>query len=631
MNRLIQFVLLLLVSVTLKVAAQGTAFNYQGRFNVAGLPANTNYDFRFIIFDAVTNGNQISVPLTNSAVAVSGGLFNVTLDFGSGLFTGTNYWLDLAVRATGDANFVTLSPRQPVLPVPYAIFATGASNLLGALPATQIVGTLPSAQISGTYSGQVNFVNSTNTFSGAFTGSGAALTNLNATQLTTGTVADARLSANVALLNQNQTFTGANNFYGANNFTNNANSFTGSFFGNGLVGWIPVSGTAVQAVRDTGYLLLNSQFTTVTLPASASLLTGDIVRISGAGIGGWRAQANSNQSYLGNFSSYLNSLWLPATVSGTKWLSLAASSDGSRMYAAGGSGVFASTDSGHTWNGPVSTLAGSWNTVANSANGSIVLAGVPSKAVQVSYDAGTTWTPVASLLASNAIAIGCSYDARKIIVANKSGLVYTNNSVGGWSSIGASAATWDAVAYAGSGANCAAANTSGTVFSQAGGSVSVTNKAITGLVISADGTKLVACASPGGIYTSANSGATWANSAAPWTNWNCLAASADCTRLAAGISNGVIYISANFGASWSALTGSSNTVWAALATSADGSKLAGGVNATSGGIYYSTAGTQSTTSTNGFITGSQGSAVELQYIGNNQFMPVSSVGTIWAN
>ena len=132
MNRLIQFVLLLLASVTLKVDAQGTAFNYQGRLNVAGLPANTNYDFRFIIFDAVTNGNQISVPLTNSAVAVSGGLFNVTLDFGPGLFTGTNYWLDLAVRATGDTNFVTLSPRQPVLPVPYAIFATGASNLLGA-------------------------------------------------------------------------------------------------------------------------------------------------------------------------------------------------------------------------------------------------------------------------------------------------------------------------------------------------------------------------------------------------------------------------------------------------------------------------------------------------------------------
>ena len=34
--------------------------------------------------------------------------------------------------------------------------------------------------------------------------------------------------------------------------------------------------------------------------------------------------------------------------------------------------------------------------------------------------------------------------------------------------------------------------------------------------------------------------------------------------------------------------------------------------------------------TNG-ISGSQGSAVELQYLGNGQFMPVSSTGVIWAN
>ncbi len=40
-----------------------------------------------------------------------------------------------------------------------------------------------------------------------FTGNGGGLTNLNASQLTSGTVADARLSTNVALLNTNQTFT----------------------------------------------------------------------------------------------------------------------------------------------------------------------------------------------------------------------------------------------------------------------------------------------------------------------------------------------------------------------------------------------------------------------------------------
>ena len=55
-------------------------------------------------------------------------------------------------------------------------------------------------------------------------------------------------------------------------------------------------------------------------------------------------------------------------------------------------------------------------------------------------------------------------------------------------------------------------------------------------------------------------------------------------------------------------------------------------NATTGGIYVSQASVLSTTTVgaNGYLVGSQGSAVELQYIGNNQFMPVSFAGNIWA-
>jgi len=112
----------------------------------------------------------------------------------------------------------------------------------------------------------VNFTNVTNAFVGKFSGAGSNLTSLNASQLTFGTVADARLSGNVALLNTNQTFTGTNTFTGPvfstgtnlftgpNSFTNRNNAFTGTFFGNGLVGWIPVSGTATQAVANAGYL-----------------------------------------------------------------------------------------------------------------------------------------------------------------------------------------------------------------------------------------------------------------------------------------------------------------------------------------------------------------------------------------
>ena len=129
--------------------AQTSAFFYQGRLADGGAPANGAYDLRFAVYDAVTNGSLVSVVLTNSAVGVSNGLFSVTLDFGGGVFTGANRWLDIGVRAAGATNFTLLTPRQPVLPVPYAVDASGASNLLGTLPASQLAGTVPGALSSG--------------------------------------------------------------------------------------------------------------------------------------------------------------------------------------------------------------------------------------------------------------------------------------------------------------------------------------------------------------------------------------------------------------------------------------------------------------------------------------------------
>jgi hypothetical protein len=70
-------------------------------------------------------------------------------------------------------------------------------------------------------------------YAAAFTGNGSGLTGLNAAGITNGTLADARLSANVALRNAHQTFTGSNVFTGVVTATNPANAFGGSFAGNG--------------------------------------------------------------------------------------------------------------------------------------------------------------------------------------------------------------------------------------------------------------------------------------------------------------------------------------------------------------------------------------------------------------
>src|SRR6185295_14643832 len=111
--------------------------------------------------------NQFGFPvgpvLTNANMAVNSGLFTTTLDFGAGIFSGSNYWLEISVRTNGVGPFTTLVPRQPVTPTPYAVFAgnVGAGGIAG-----------------GTYANAVTFNNPANSFSGAFTGNGTGLTNV---------------------------------------------------------------------------------------------------------------------------------------------------------------------------------------------------------------------------------------------------------------------------------------------------------------------------------------------------------------------------------------------------------------------------------------------------------------------
>jgi|GEM_PF-2441706 len=203
MKTKLTFPLIAYAACNLSALAQGTAFTYQGRLNDGANPANGVYDLKLTLFDAVTNGGIVAGPVTNSSVSVSNGLFTSTVDFGAA-FDGNPYWLRLQVRTNGANNFTLLSPRQSLTPTPYAEFATTASNLSGTLPAAQLSGTVPSADLSGTYGNILNLNNAANTFSG----NGANVTALDANNLASGTVSDARLSANVALRTGGNTFTG---------------------------------------------------------------------------------------------------------------------------------------------------------------------------------------------------------------------------------------------------------------------------------------------------------------------------------------------------------------------------------------------------------------------------------------
>jgi YVTN family beta-propeller protein len=155
--------------------AQGTAFTYQGRLNNNGAPANGAYDFRFRMFDAITNGLTSGGVITLDSVGVSNGLFTVTLGFNSSIFDGTPRWLEIGVGPGGTHAYTNLEPRQAVTPTPYAIFANTASNLSGTLSSAQVTGTIPLTQLpASVVTNGASGVNITGTFSG----DGSALTGL---------------------------------------------------------------------------------------------------------------------------------------------------------------------------------------------------------------------------------------------------------------------------------------------------------------------------------------------------------------------------------------------------------------------------------------------------------------------
>ena len=168
--------------------AQGTAFSYQGRLNTNGVPVTGLYDFQFYLRDALTAGNPVGTTNTLAPVGVTNGVFSVTLDF-SNQFPGASRWLEISVRTNGGTTFTNLSPRQPLLAVPYAITA---SNLTGTLPASQLSGSLNAASLIGSVPP-------------------ASLNAVPAASLT-GNIADGQLSGNVALHGYANSFTAINSF-----------------------------------------------------------------------------------------------------------------------------------------------------------------------------------------------------------------------------------------------------------------------------------------------------------------------------------------------------------------------------------------------------------------------------------
>ena len=140
-----QLVLFLLIALMLSVSAgtasaQTSTFTYQGRLTDGGTPANGNYDLQFALWDSSSGGAQIGSTQTVNTVAVSAGIFTVTLDFGANAFPGANRFLEIGARLSGASSFTQLTPRQPITSTPYAVRSGNATTADTATNATQLGG-----------------------------------------------------------------------------------------------------------------------------------------------------------------------------------------------------------------------------------------------------------------------------------------------------------------------------------------------------------------------------------------------------------------------------------------------------------------------------------------------------------
>ncbi len=126
-------------------APTDTHFTYQGQLKKAGAPLAGSADLIFTLWDSAAAGSQVGSTLTVTNIQVLNGLVTVDLDFGPNSFNGEGRWLQIQVRnPTATGTYTTLSPRQPILPTPYALYAlnspAGATGPTGPAGATGLQG-----------------------------------------------------------------------------------------------------------------------------------------------------------------------------------------------------------------------------------------------------------------------------------------------------------------------------------------------------------------------------------------------------------------------------------------------------------------------------------------------------------
>lgn len=407
--------------------------------------------------------------------------------------------------------------------------------------------------------------------------------------------------------------------------TDGTDSTDGSEPGTELT-WSVVTSTAQQAEVNNGYIAANdSAQVVITLPASAAV--GEIVRIAGAGAGGWKVEQNAGQTINGGpLGVEAGASWTPHGPV-LEWPVVSSSADGIRLAAADWHGsIWTSTDRGQTWTERLADVDQQWTGVASSADGQRLVAAAYAGYLYTSSNGGATWTARMTDATRWWYDVASSSDGLRLVAAEAGGTLHVSTDGGQtWTPRATDMArSWLAVTSSSDGMRLAAVESTGYVHTSTDGGVTWTQRGASrdwaDIASSADGQRLVAVGYGDAIFTSVDGGVTWTPRDSPRT-WISVASSADGQRLVAVEQDGRIYASTDAGVSWTPRE--SDRTWRSTAMSAAGDSLV--ALAANEPIYTSTSWT--TIGTTGAISGGAYDSIELQSLGDGRFNVIGHEGS----
>ncbi len=120
-------------------AALAARFVYEGRLDDGGKPADGRYDLKLAPYGHERLGATLAAPVTFEGVEVRDGRFR--LDVELPLVAADAVWLEVAVRAAGEADFAAIPGRAKVIAAPLIGACWSTTGDSGSNPSTNFIGT----------------------------------------------------------------------------------------------------------------------------------------------------------------------------------------------------------------------------------------------------------------------------------------------------------------------------------------------------------------------------------------------------------------------------------------------------------------------------------------------------------